>query len=754
MLRFVSGSAREKMFRDQRRRGRVARGATAIAVTLLVACASETPGEIPSVQAPATTATLADSSLWLEDAEGELASDFAKVYSRYIEVHLADQPLGTVLLGEEEPHRIQRRRFLAHLYNARDFRPALTTARGLTPVGEQLVSLLSEVEQHALEVEDYIRPELADALSAQAQLAHALQASPLAEPTDDEIDTLISSVEDAADETTADAAVAVLALALDAESAENSIVPELWRVHRQRLDLERAARGNGAIIEAILMDGYLAFAFDQQNFNTTWVNEDLDDDARHQLIADRTQATFQALVDATDPAQVSEQFLALAPPHPQYPLLLAERARYTEIVANGGWATIEPRHIERGSSGSTVTELQTRLAAESYFEGEQDGVAGPALLDAIRAYQETHQMELTGESSRGFWNSINVPAETRLAQIELTMQRWRESRIGPDQYYVFVNVPDFHAEVWRNGERAMRFSIVVGNTTQECDTRTGRLRYANATPVQSAEMTYVVLNPTWNVPQRIVEEELLPNLLENPLHFEENGFERVVTESGYEHVRQLPGPENPLGRVKFMFPNPHSTYMHDTSRPQYFEYPVRAFSHGCMRVSQPEDLLEYILTTDGQWDPNRVERTFERGVETSMTLNEAIPVHVEYFVVRVDDSGRANFLADIYRYDRDRLNPPSPSSLRCTPETETHRLVLGEMEQVLFRDLEGNDYTPEQWEYVQAGGVLEQNEDGTFAEPPEGAALVGEEAPDGVGTPDGEPAGGAEEDPTAGDLGP
>ena len=725
-----------------------------VASVALIACASETSDTSANETTRETVEAPADPARWLEDAEGELSSRFGDAYGRYLATHLAEEPLRTVLLGDEEPHPIQRRRFLAHLYSQREFAPALTTARGLTPTGERLVELMAGVGAHALDVADYLRPELADALSAQAQLAHALEASPLAVPTNEELHVLVDAIEDAADQTTEDAAVATIALALDAESAEASIVPELWRVHQQRLELERATWGNGALIEAILMDGYLAYAFDQRNFNTSMVDEDLDDDARHQLIADRTQTTFQALIDTTDPDEVTAQFEALAPSHAQYAMLVAERARYVEIVANGGWGTIEPRHLERGSNGTTVTELQGRLAAEGFFEGEADGIVGNEMVDAIRAYQETHQMEVTGETSRGFWNSINIPAETRLAQIELTMQRWRESRIGDDNYFVFVNIPDFHAEVWRAGNRDMRFSIVVGNTTQECDDRTQRLRYANATPIQSADMTYVVLNPTWNVPRRIVEEELLPNLLENPLHFEENGFERIVTESGFELVRQLPGPENPLGRVKFMFPNPHSTYMHDTSRPQYFQYPVRAFSHGCMRVSQPQELLEYILTTDGQWDERQIERWYEEGEERSVTLNESIPVHVEYYVVRVDDEGRANFLADIYRYDRDRLNPPNPRDSQCTPDIETHRLVLGEGHQVLFEDEEGNTYSQEQWGYVQAGGVLEQNEDGTFQDPPEGAALEGEGAPDGVGTPDGTPAGGAIDDPTEGDFGP
>ncbi len=719
----------------------------AFALALLCACGAETAPEEAST--PEAVEVEPDPDHWLEDAEAEIESSFTEVYERYLEEHLTSQPLRVVLLGEEEPHRIQRRRFLAHLYAAREFQPALTTPRGLTPVGERLVELLSGIGVHALEVTDYIRPELADALSTQAQLAHALAASPLATPTPDEIDAIVATVEEVAGRDTEDAAALTIEAALSAPSAEESVVPELWRVHRQRLELERAARGNGAIIEAVLMDGYLAYAFDQKNFNTSWVDEDLDEDERHQFIADRTQETFQALIDATSPEEVSEQFEALAPHHPQYPLLLASRAQYVEIAANGGWGEIEPRHVERGSNGSTVTELQNRLAAEGFFSGEADGVFGREMEDAVRAYQETHQMDVTGESSRGFWNSINVPVETRLAQIELTMQRWRESRIGPDPYYAFVNIPDFHAEMWRDGTREMRFSIVAGNTTQECDARTGRLRYANATPIQSANMTYVVLNPTWNVPRRIVEEELLPNLLENPNHFEENGFERITTSNGIEIIRQMPGPENPLGRVKFMFPNPHATYMHDTSRPQYFQYSVRAFSHGCMRVSTPEELLEYILTNDGQWDERNIDRMFERGREASITLNESIPVHIEYYVVRVDDEGRTNFLADIYRYDRDRISPPSASSLRCTPETETHRLVLGEeADVVMFRDTEGNEYSAVQWEFVQAGGVLEQNPDGTFQDPPEGATLPGEESPDGVGTPDGAPAGGNELDPT------
>ncbi|MBU6159861.1 MAG: L,D-transpeptidase family protein, partial [Myxococcales bacterium] len=314
-----------------------------------------------------------------------------------------------------------------------------------------------------------------------------------------------------------------------------------------------------------------------------------------------------------------------------------------------------------------------------------------ALKDAVELYERTHQMEVDGETDRTFWASLNIPADERLAQIELTMQRWRESRIGEDPYYILVNIPDFHAEVWRNGVRDMRFRIVVGNTQRVCDPRTERMRYANATPLQSAYMTHIVLNPYWNVPRRILEEELIPNLLEDGNYFEENGIEQ--SEDGT--VRLRPGPSNPLGRVKFIFPNPHATYLHDTNRRNYFQFPVRAFSHGCMRVHEPENLMEYLLTQDGQYNERDIERSFERGREDGRSLTTPVPVHVEYYVVRIDDEGYVNFNSDIYKYDRDRLRPEEARNERCEPEARPGlRLVLSEDGRPMVQDAEGNLIDP------------------------------------------------------------
>jgi hypothetical protein len=136
--------------------------------------------------------------------------------------------------------------------------------------------------------------------------------------------------------------------------------------------------------------------------------------------------------------------------------------------------------------------------------------------------------------------------------------------------------------------------------------------------------------------------------------------------------------------------------MHDTNKKAFFAYPVRAFSHGCMRVQDPMKLLEHMLTEDGQYDAAKIDKIYddnkklEEKKETTITLKTAVPVHVEYYVVRVNDEGQAEFLADIYKYDRDRMSPPSAESLACVPKEEAeHELVLGEDNKVMLRDKAG-----------------------------------------------------------------
>jgi murein L,D-transpeptidase YcbB/YkuD len=254
---------------------------------------------------------------------------------------------------------------------------------------------------------------------------------------------------------------------------------------------------------------------------------------------------------------------------------------------------------------------------------------------------------------------LNKPATQRWNQIRLALQRWRESNIGADSHYVHVNIPDFHAEVWRDGDRKLRIRAIVGQSTKKKNEETGEVRYPRATPSFSDELEYLVLNPYWNVPESIRKNELKPRLEENPDYYEEEGFEVVVDDNGYKFVRQKPGPKNALGKVKFLFPNSHSVYMHDTPTKSLFDKPRRAYSHGCIRLQKPMELMHYLLDLDGRWTGEKrkkqLEEWFAKDTEKWLSLKQSLPVHLEYYVVRVDDEGHANFLSDLYGKDAPRM---------------------------------------------------------------------------------------------------
>lgn len=549
------------------------------------------------------------------------------------------------------------------------------TQNGWTPVftenglpnfrARAVLEVAADADRHGLQSGKYLRPRIQELITRQGELRHALASLPQLSLGDSEwaaVDALLESPEMVALERP-------LPQLLDrmlSESPSNSPTPDLARAWQDRIQLIRAIAGGDIELELAIADAWLDWAWDMSDAYVGKYDFRADKEAElaQKLRQEQLVASMAAVAVATDAQSVRDFANSKAPKHPQYERLLASRARYQEIVRNGGWEEIAPVSLARGSSGKAVAALKTRLQIEGYYEGEIDERFDNALEAAVKRYQSTHQMEDTGRSNADFWNSLNTSAEDRLAQIELSVQRWRESNISHKGTYIFINIPDFYSELWKDGELERRWKIVVGNTRREC--RNGRRIYSNATPVQSANMSFVVLNPTWTVPPRITNEEILPALLENPNYLEENNYERIVADNGFTMIRQMPGPNNALGAVKFMFPNEHDTYMHDTPRKQFFTPIYRAYSHGCMRAEDPMGLLENILTLDGQWDANNIRRIRETNREYRMNLRTPIPVHSEYFVVRVDDEGHTHFLSDLYRLDRERLDPRFVREEPCT----------------------------------------------------------------------------------------
>ncbi|MCL2326320.1 MAG: L,D-transpeptidase family protein [Proteobacteria bacterium] len=396
-----------------------------------------------------------------------------------------------------------------------------------------------------------------------------------------------------------------------------------------------------------------------------------------QIAIQRMTPWFESLIAAMDEGSAQEvETLTkrLMPPHPAYNLLRQGREKYAQMP---DWPEVKSGSMTPGKPSKTAAKLRLRLSIEGYYGGDvsEEAQATPEfeiydrpLSAAIRAYHETHQMDFDEAKGlqKDFWTSLNIPRAMRLAQIEENLRRWHQTQIVESPYYIFINVPDFHGEVWKDGTLRHRFPTVVGNAKRACDPTTKQWKYINATPAMHARMLYLEYNPYWHVPPRIEQAEYIKKINADPNWLKNNGFE-YHTEGRHTILRQLPSDSNALGRVKFIFPNPHSVFLHDTPQKGLFRHPIRAFSYGCVRVWEPLKLARLLLELDGQWKDS-IETLIEDRETRRYVFKNRFDVFIDYFTVRATDDGTVYFLADPYRYVRDVLEPPSAKSLECTPQ--------------------------------------------------------------------------------------
>ncbi len=215
------------------------------------------------------------------------------------------------------------------------------------------------------------------------------------------------------------------------------------------------------------------------------------------------------------------------------------------------------------------------------------------------------------------------------------MERWRWLPRDLGDNRVEVNIPDFELAVIRDGAVTHRARIIVG-------------KEQTPTPIFSNAMQFIIVNPYWNVPPSILNKEMLPQNGGDVAALQQRGFQ-VSFRHGKLSVRQPPGERNALGRIKFMFPNDFSVYLHDTPSRNLFSASHRAFSHGCMRVDQPFALAEAVLGPGSGWSEQRVRRLIG-GSERYINLSKPLPIHIEYFTAYVDEDGRLQLRGDLYGY--------------------------------------------------------------------------------------------------------
>jgi murein L,D-transpeptidase YcbB/YkuD len=365
---------------------------------------------------------------------------------------------------------------------------------------------------------------------------------------------------------------------------------------------------------------------------------------------------YVAALQQASESDVAGLLDAVRPSHPEYAALQNALASL-HGQKTSGWPAVPRASLKVGDWNQAVVPLRQRLAVSGYLSA--NAATDSAQFDAdvaaaIQKFQEHHALKATGRLDPPTLAALNVPLDERIAQVALNLERWRWMPDSLGARHFIVNIPYFHLIARENGQPVLDIRIVVGKRGDE-------------TPVFSDEMTHVVFSPYWNVPESIAIEETAPAIARDPNYLSRNDMEvvnaagRVVPESAIPwgdaaalsglSFRQRPGASNALGLVKFMFPNRHSVYLHDTPADELFRRIGRAFSHGCVRVEEPEALAQYVLRDQSQWTPEAIHAAMRAGQERHVKLSQPIPVHIVYFTTWVDANGGVHFQPDVYGYD-------------------------------------------------------------------------------------------------------
>lgn len=393
-----------------------------------------------------------------------------------------------------------------------------------------------------------------------------------------------------------------------------------------------------------------------ENIDPEWLIERPVPDLFEQLAANRA---------ATEP-DLLKILNGLAPDYPEYRALVDRLALQRGLASDDIWPVIESGALIRpGDSDARLVDIRQRLLWLGDMDGGSDiERADPAhydleLLEGVLTFQRRHGLEADGVIGPRTLSELNVTPAQRVAQLKANLERWRWLPRDLGDEYILVNIAGFDMNVRAHGQTVMTQRVVVGTPFRR-------------TPVFTGRMTYLVLNPSWEVPHRLAVQDQLPKIRADLSYLERMGFsllqgwgaeERRVDPETVDwqtlsrrnfpfRLRQEPGPENALGQVKFMFPNRHSVYLHDTPARGLFAREERAFSSGCIRIEDPDRLIRWLLSERAAiLSPERIDAIRAEGKETTVRLDRALPVHLLYWTVWIDPQGQVQYRRDIYERD-------------------------------------------------------------------------------------------------------
>jgi murein L,D-transpeptidase YcbB/YkuD len=378
-------------------------------------------------------------------------------------------------------------------------------------------------------------------------------------------------------------------------------------------------------------------------------------------------AVLEQLRNSVDPKSV---FATIEPPYEHYQLLKGTLTRYRLLALEPGLTDLPAfsvRSIKAGEPYAGTAQLRRLLVALGHLPSDQaapdtEVTLDPALVTGLKRFQELHGLDPDGALGKETFRHLTTPLSQRVEQIELTLERWRWlPRLETPP--IFVNIPQY---------RLFAFNTTVD---READLKTmdvivGRAYPNTRTPVFTEEMRYLIFRPYWDVPYSIATRELLPEVRKNPAYLDRNNLEIVrgggddakpvpptpenlaALAAGQLRMRQRPGPDNALGLVKFMLPNAYNVYLHSTPAQGLFRESRRAFSHGCIRVSDPVGLAEHVLRNEpGNWTREKIEAAMQDSTPLRVNLSRPIRVFILYGTAIANEAGDVFFFDDVYGHD-------------------------------------------------------------------------------------------------------
>ena len=325
------------------------------------------------------------------------------------------------------------------------------------------------------------------------------------------------------------------------------------------------------------------------------------------------------------------------PVNRQYNLLKTYLLKYYDIEKKDSWSIIKAdrKTYKLNDSSAIIPGIKKRLfLTGDLIKEDTTSIFTKETEDAVKSFERRYGMKEDGLITAALLNEMNQPIAERIQQILVNMERIRWVPAQPATDYLLVNIPEFRLHVYEKGSYSWSTNVVVGTA-------------ANNTVIFNGNLKYIVFSPYWNVPSSILKKEVLPAIARNKNYLVRNNME------WYDGaVRQKPGPGNALGLVKFLFPNNYNIYLHDTPSKSLFNEEKRTFSHGCIRVSEPKKLAQFLLRNDANWDSVKITKAMNAGKEQVYNIKEPVPVFIGYFTAWVDRDGKLNFRDDIYGHDR------------------------------------------------------------------------------------------------------